>query len=175
MRSIHTPGGKVLAGILTLALAACGDVPGELEDRLDLAELPGSTEPVPFDLVPDPGPTGVAVRIDPLHESGVSAEVLAMETQDILVIVIEASGITAPGEYPAFLVTGSCDVDAEPSVRLDPVIGLPDGTGESTTTLEADEVDRSLPLFVRIHGPGSAPLACGSLPSFAPIPPPSFP
>jgi len=156
-------------------LVGCADVPPEVAERIDLAEVPSGADRVPSDLLPDPGPTGVTTLLQPLNESGVSAEVMAMETQDILVIVIEANGIPAPGEYPAWLVTGSCELEAEPAIMLDPVIGLQDGTGESTTTLGTDEIDRSRPLFVRVHGPGSVPLACGNLPAFSRMPPPSFP
>jgi len=164
-----------IAVVIGGGLVGCADVPPEIAERIDRTAEPAGPDRIPSDLLPDPGPTGVTMVLQPLNESGVAAEVMAMETQDILVIVIEASGIPAPGEYPAWLVTGSCELEAEPAIMLDPVIGLQDGTGESTTTLEADEVDRSRPLFVRVHGPGSVPLACGNLPAFSWMPAPSFP
>jgi len=178
----HTSRWSVRTACATLALAigllaGCADMPPEFADEfgpdVDRAEPAVETGD---GAVPDPGPSGVSIRLEPVNGSSVTAEAMAMETQDIVVIVIEARGMPAPGAYPAEIVEGQCTDDGEGrAVLLNPVIGLTDGTGESSTAIGGDELDRSGPLFIRVRGSGSALLACGDLAGFAPMPAPSFP
>jgi hypothetical protein len=48
-------------------------------------------------------------------------------------------------------------------VTLNPVIGLADRTGESSTTLDAEEVAFEGSLFLQIEGTGGVILSCGDL------------
>jgi hypothetical protein len=149
--------------IVLMALTACGEsVPREEGDTEPL-ELPSPSVDSPSDPSPMP-PEEISVALLPVNESGVSADAILLRDQELMVVVIEAEGIPAPGEYPAHLHVGQCRGGGEAVVELNPVIGLPDGTGESTTTLEGDAFDPATPHFIQMHGAGTAPLACGDLP-----------
>jgi hypothetical protein len=89
---------------------------------------------------------------------------------DILVVVIEASGVPVPGSYPTRLARGSCGSGGETAATLDPLTGLADRTGESTTTLDAAADFLTGPLFIEIRGPGDVPLSCGELPPHRTLP-----
>ena len=109
-------------------------------------------------------PVELSAVLHPLNDSGVSGTAMAVHSDDIVVIVIEAAGLPLPGEYPAALHQGNCAAGGEPLATLDPVIGLTDRTGESTTTLGSENVVLEGPLFIQVRGAGDVPLSCGDLP-----------
>jgi hypothetical protein len=113
---------------------------------------------------PDPGaPVELTATLTETNDSGLTGTATAVDSDGVVVIVVEAAGVPAPGEYPAQLHSGTCSFPGDPLVALNPVIGLADGTGESATTLSTEEVRLEGPLSVRIQGPGGVVLSCGEL------------
>lgn len=160
---------RLVAGGLVIALAAgCGGDAGDaMPDETDTMDQP-SGEAVQQPAEPGMGTdemTEHTVQLAAVGDSGVSGEATGMLTEDALVVMIELDGLPAEGEYAAHIHSGTCAEGGPVAVALDPVIGLSDGTGASTTTLEPDEVDDSEPHFVQVHGEGGTPIACGDMES----------
>ncbi len=148
---------RTLTLVALLPLAACaGDTEAPIED-MDTAPQ----------AAPEAAPAGEmlhhTIELGEMNDSGVSGEAMAMHSDDAVVIMIELDGLPGEGEYDAHIHTGSCADGGPVSVPLDPVIGLPDGTGASTTTLEIDEIDQDEPHFIMVHGQGGNPIACGDM------------
>lgn len=144
-----------------LSLVACsGDAdPDEMQ--------PPATEPAAetADEQPTAGEdmTHQTVPLAAVNESGVSGEAMGMHSDDAVVMMLELEGLPAEGEYAAHIHSGSCADGGSVAVALDPVIGLADGTGASTTTLEPDAIDPDSDHFVQVHGEGGTPIACGDV------------
>jgi hypothetical protein len=105
----------------------------------------------------------VAIELEPMNESGVSGEAMAMHSDDAVVVILELEGLPGEGQFNAHVHGGSCADGGPVLVALNPVTGLADGTGTSTTTLEADELDPAVSHFVMVHGEGGTPVACGDM------------
>lgn len=103
------------------------------------------------------------VPLTEMNGSGVAGEVVAMQTDGAVVIVLEARGLPGPREYGAFVHRGRCGEDTAVSTTLNPIVGLADSTGTSTTVLDPSELATGTPLSVRLLGNGDAALACGDL------------
>ncbi len=103
------------------------------------------------------------IPLAPANASGVSGEAMAMHADDAVVVILELEGLTEEGQYAAHIHIGSCAEGGPVAVTLNPVLGLADGTGTSTTTLEADELDPDDPHFIMVHGEGGTPIACGDM------------
>ena len=103
------------------------------------------------------------VPLAALSGSGVAGEVAAIRTEDAVVLVVEATGLPGPREYGVFLYRDRCRDEGLLALPLNPIVGLPDSTGLSTTVLEPADLAGPGPLSVRIVGAGDAPLACGEL------------
>lgn len=149
--------------LLALALftGGCGDT--------DLPEdegLPSEVEvPAPLEQAPSPMDTMIhaTIALASTEGSGVSGEAMAMHSDDAVVIILELEGLPSEGPYPAHIHQGRCAEGGPVVVPLNPVAGLADGTGTSTTTLEAHEVGTDTPHFIMIRGEGGTSLACGDL------------
>lgn len=103
------------------------------------------------------------ITLDQVNSSGVSGEAMAMHSDDAVVVILELEGLTTEGEYPAHVHIGNCADGGPVGVALNPVVGLADGTGTSTTTLELDDLDENDPHFIMVHGDGGAPIVCGDM------------
>ena len=152
------PAARRLWALALLApLAACGG---------DEAPAPATeTAPPPATEAPPP-PTEMmhaTVVLDEVNSSGVSGEAMAMHSDDAVVVILDLDGLTDEGEYAAHIHIGSCAEGGPVAVSLNPVLGLADGTGTSTTTLEADELAEGDPHFIMVHGEGGTPIVCGDL------------
>lgn len=158
---IRIPRGMVL--VLVMAGFGCAELPRD--DTLDEATSDASVAVPPTDSMANSASTGSEWTLDlpAVNESGVSAVAMIVHRDDIVVAVVEADGLPEPGAYPMRLLTGACDEAGEEVLAFDPVIGLPDGTGESMTTLGAAEFPREGRYSVHIFGAGMAPLACAPI------------
>jgi hypothetical protein len=105
----------------------------------------------------------VTIALGEMNESGVSGEAMAMHSDDAVVVILELEGLPGEGQYNAHIHGGSCADGGPVLVALNPVAGLADGTGTSTTTLEADELSADASHFVMVHGEGGTPVACGDM------------
>lgn len=161
------PVSAALPALLLLALlAACGEAP-----EPDVAELPATTAiPMGVEDGPVPATEGETGRmaqrtfpLAPLHDSGVRGEVIAMVATDAVVLIVEAEGLPGEALHPVHVHRDACEADGEEAVPLDPIPGLADGTGMSTTTLEPEELDRNTRWSVRVHADGGEVLACSDL------------
>ncbi|TVR55127.1 MAG: hypothetical protein EA421_07195 [Gemmatimonadales bacterium] len=152
------PAGRRLWALALLApLAACG---GD-----ELPAPAAETAPPPAAEAPPP-PTEMmhaTIVLDEVNSSGVSGEAMAMHSDDAVVVILDLDGLTDEGEYAAHIHIGSCAEGGPVAVSLNPVLGLADGTGTSTTTLEADELTEGDPHFIMVHGEGGTPIVCGDL------------
>jgi hypothetical protein len=153
-----------LVALSALLLPGCGgDAPAD-----DPAPEPEA--PAPVEAAPSPMDTmiHVTIALESLNESGVTGEAMAMHADDAVVVILELEGLPGEGEYAAHIHRGAC-ADVGPVVApLDPVVGLADGTGTSTTTLEADEIDPDVRHSIQIHGEGGTPIACGDMEGHGP-------
>lgn len=148
-----------------LLLPACGaDEAGD--------ELPQEAEEAPQAMEAAPSPMDtmihVTIALAEANDSGVSGEAMAMHAEDAVVVILELDGLPGEGEYAAHIHRGSCAEGGPVAVPLDPVVGLADGTGTSTTTLEADELEEDAPYFIQVHGEGGTPIACGDMEGHGP-------
>ncbi len=146
---------------LLLPLAACGgDAPAPEEGVLPRTEAPVMEPAAP---TPPAEMMHATIPLAPANASGVSGEAMAMHADDAVVVILELEGLTDEGQYGAHIHIGTCADGGPVAVTLNPVLGLADGTGTSTTTLEADELDPDDPHFIMVHGEGGTPLVCGDM------------
>jgi hypothetical protein len=152
------PAARRLWALALLApLVACG---GD-ESPAPAAETvpPPATEAAP----PPTEMMHATVVLDEVNSSGVSGEAMAMHSDDAVVVILDLDGLTDEGEYAAHIHIGSCAEGGPVAVSLNPVLGLADGTGTSTTTLEAHELTEGDPHFIMVHGEGGTPIVCGDM------------
>lgn len=140
-------------------------------------EIPEEEAPPPMDdrpaeqPVPDEPPAQPAfVPLEPVGDSGVSGEATVIKEADEVVVLIEVAGLPEEGEYAAHIHEGSCEEGGPVHVGLNPVAGMADGTGASTTTLDREELNGDEPVdgFVQVHALDGAPIACGDIDHPAP-------
>jgi hypothetical protein len=150
---------SLLALAPLLLLAGCGGDAPPAEEPVDL-EAPPAVEaaPSPMDTM-----IHVTIALGPMNESGVTGEAMAMHSDDAVVVILELEGLPGEGQFNAHIHSGSCADGGPVLVALNPVAGLADGTGTSTTTLEADDLDASESHFIMVHGEGGTPIACGNM------------
>lgn len=104
-----------------------------------------------------------ATQLEEVNGSGVSGEAMAMDSNETVVVALELEGLPAEREYAAHIHEGTCAEGGPVAVALNPVLGLDDGTGSSTTMLEGDEIPTDGDHFIQVHGEGGAPIACGDM------------
>ena len=147
-----------LALVLVLVSACGGDAPADDPDAAPDAAPSVEASPSPMDTM-----IHVTIALGALNESGVTGEAMAMHADDAVVVILELEGLPGEAQYAAHIHAGTCAEGGPVVVPLNPVAGLADGTGTSTTTLEAAEVGTDTPHFIMIHGEGGTPLACGNM------------
>lgn len=152
-----TPHPLVVLLVLPL-LAAC-----ETEPEPAPMDAPPPTDPAPEAAPPEPELDHDRVQIEPVGDSQVRGEAIRMEEEDQMVVVVEVAGLPQEGEYPIHIHAGSCAEGGPVDTPLNPVIGQPDGTGSSTTTLELADMDEADNLFINLHDPEGEPIACGDI------------
>ena len=149
--------------LLPLALLPACDVEAEPEAFPAETPPPAPEEAPPVSGPPDPELEHAVISLEPVDDSGVAGEALAMHEGDAVVLILEVTGLPGAGEYPAHIHEGDCARGGPVAVTLSPVAGGPDGSGSSTTAMDASELDPNRPLFVQVHGEGGAPIACGNI------------
>ncbi len=145
---------------LLMLFAACEapeEQPGTMDEPAETMDEPA--EPAPQEAAP----ADVSVPLDEVNGSGVSGEAMAMHDAESITVMVEVEGLAEEGEYAAHIHSGSCAEGGGVAAPLDPVLGLPDGTGSSTTILEPDALDPDESYFIQVHGEGGAPIACGDV------------
>jgi hypothetical protein len=150
-----TPALVAMLIALPAVLTACGEAPPPPPIDEEMAP------PAPADPM-----EGVLHATTPLLEvngSGVSGEAVAMHSDDAVVVVLDLEGLPAEGEYAAHIHQGTCAEGGPVAAPLNPVLGLADGTGTSTTTLDPGDVPSDESLFIQVHGEGGTPIACGDM------------
>lgn len=98
-----------------------------------------------------------------LNGAIVRGEVTATNADGAVVVVIEASDLPDPREYPAYLYRGTCAESQGESVALTWIVTLPDLTGSSTTVVDATMLVGDAPIAVRIFASDGMSMACGEL------------
>jgi hypothetical protein len=146
---------QLLALVLLFPLAvACGEAEPE----------PELHEPMEMERGPAMEPMmDRTVELHPVNDSGVSGVAELMHSNNQVVVVLELEGLPGEGGYAAHIHVGSCADGGPVGAPLDPVVGLADGTGTSTTTIDAGDLSRSDPHFIQVHGEAGTPIACGDV------------
>lgn len=137
-------------------VAACEAPEPELPPDFDI-------EAVEEEVPPAPEVTHATIPLEEVNGSGVSGEAMAMHTEESVTVVIEVEGLPEEREYAAHVHEGSCAEGGPVAEPLNPVLGLADGTGSSTTILEPDALSPDEPHFIQVHGEGGTPIACGDV------------
>jgi len=94
---------------------------------------------------------------------GGAGEAVLWVSDDVWVILLEATGLEVDQLHPAHIHIGSCADGGPVAVVLNPVLGLGDASGSSMTTLEPGELRAGDPHFVLLQSEGGVPVACGDL------------
>lgn len=160
MRSTGLLRARLLPALLVplVALAACGDAPDT-----DPVPSPGDPPPAaPTDEVRTPM-FQASIGLRPVEGSGVTGEAMALHDADLVTMVVDLEGLPTEGEYQIRIGRGNCAAGGPTVVELNPVLGLADGTGTSTTTLEADAVRTDEPQFIEVTADGDVAVACGNI------------
>lgn len=152
----------LLSGLLVLATAglawACEAPETEPSPETESQMMEETTPPETA-----PETAEQTIPLSEVNGSSVSGEAVALHSEESVTVVIELEGLPEAGEYAAHVHSGTCETGGGVAVPLDPVLGLADGTGSSTTILEPDDVPGDEPLFIQVHGEGGAPIACGNV------------
>jgi hypothetical protein len=141
---------------LFLLAAGCEAPEADLEPPAEVME-----EPVEAEAPPEV--THATIPLSEVNGSGVTGEAMAMHDADQVTVVIELEGLPSEGEYAAHVHVGTCEEGGPVGAPLNPVMGLADGTGSSTTILDAEELAADESHFIQVHGEGGAPIACGDI------------
>jgi hypothetical protein len=116
---------------------------------------------------PEAGATGqvphTVTALDEVGGSGVMGEAMVMRSDETVVVALELEGLPEEREYAAHIHRGTCAEGGPVAHPLNPVMGLDDGRGSSTTMFEADEISPDEPYFFQVHGGDGAPIACGDM------------
>ncbi len=140
-------------------LAAC-----EVEPDPDaLQEAPPAEEPDPDAPPPDAQMEHAVVPLQPMGDSDVMGEAMLMEEADALVVVVDVTGLPGEGDFPSHIHEGTCDDPGGVAEPLSDVIGLEDGTGSSTSTIDLGALDPGGQYLIMVHAEDGAPIACGEL------------
>jgi len=155
MANLH----RVTPLILISFLAACGD------DATQEASGPETPESPVLEGTASPMDTmlHVTIPLTAVGGSGVTGEAMAMHSQDVVMVILELDGLTAGMNHPAHIHAGTCAAGGPVAVPLTPVTGLANGTGASTTSLDADELRPSQSYFIQVHAGDGTPVACGDM------------
>jgi predicted small lipoprotein YifL len=139
-------------------LAACGEQPPEEAPPAPEAETPAAVETESTQDMADH-----TVDIQEVNGSGVTGQAMGMHADGSVTMFLELEGLPEEGEYSAHIHSGTCESGGPVAVPLNPVMGLADGTGSSTTILEPDDIPVGEAHFIQVHGQGGTPIACADM------------
>jgi hypothetical protein len=145
----------LLAGLL----AACSNDRGQGLDpgqESDFLALEGA--PSPMDTM-----LHATIALAPVGESGIWGEAMAMHSENTVVVILEMQGLGEAVMHAAHIHAGTCATGGPVAVALSPVTGLEDGTGTSTTSLDAAELGATERYFIQVHTEDGTPAACGDM------------
>lgn len=146
-----------------LVIAACGapeedDALGGLEE----AETPAETAEE-MEMPEEAAPAEVSMMLETLNESGVTGTVTVTHEGESVVVDVQVQGVSEGEELPAHVHEGDCATGGSVLVPLN-AIAISDGSGSSSTTLEAAQVPEDQAAYVQVHAPDGQPVACADLP-----------
>ncbi|MEX2531929.1 MAG: hypothetical protein WD960_14265 [Gemmatimonadota bacterium] len=139
-------------------LTACGEQPPEEAPPAPEAEAPAEMEAGATQDMADH-----TVDIEEVNGSGVTGQAMGMHADGSVTMFVELEGLPEEGEYAAHIHSGTCESGGPVALPLNPVMGLADGTGSSTTILEPDDMPMGEAHFTQVHGEGGAPIACADM------------
>lgn len=140
-------------------VAACGAPEGE-DAMGDMEEAEAAAEEMAEETPAMPEATSIA--LETLNESGITGTATATHEGASVVIDVQVEGATADGTLPAHIHEGDCATGGGVLVPLNSV-EVTDGTGSSSTTLEAAQVPADQAAYVQVHAADGQPVACGNL------------
>lgn len=159
MYSIRSLWGSLLL-VPLLLVAACGAP--EADDAMDdMEEAETPAETAPADEMAE-APAEVSIMLEALNESGVTGTAVATHEGESVMVDVQVQGVQEGEELPAHIHEGDCATGGPVLVPLNSVV-IADGSGSSSTTLEASQVPEGQAAFVQVHGPEGQPVACGNL------------
>ncbi len=158
--------GPLALRMTTLLLVGCGDQQPATQEFYVEPSVPDNPT-----AQTDAAAAGVADReslppatpIVSIDASGASGELRIDSSVGKVLLVIEVEGLPVAEEFPAHVHRGVCAEGGPVAAALNSLVTGGAGTGGSTTTLPAESLPITEPLFVQIHGPSGAPIACGDI------------
>lgn len=160
MNPIRSLWGSVLLVPLFL-VAACGAPEGEdaMADMEETeAETPAETAPA------EEMPEAISLALETMNESGVTGTATATPEGGSMVVDVQIEG--APdASLDAHIHGGDCATGGGVLAPLN-AIEVTDGSGSSSTTIDAAQVPQEQAAFVQVHGIDGQPIACGNIPGY---------
>ena len=80
-----------------------------------------------------------------------------------ILLEVRVAGLPQGEEFPTHVHRGVCAEGGPVAAALNSLTRLADGSGASETALEAGILPVTEPIFVQVHGPTGAPIACGDI------------
>lgn len=153
-----------LTPILLILVASCGEeATQDFYVEPEIPEDPVALTNRAAESVADREELPDASVISPLAGSGVQGSFTITPSAAGLEIRIEVEGLPEAAEFAAHVHRGVCAEGGPVAALLTSVIGGEDGSGSSVSTVPADQLPPTDPLFVQIHGVSGAPIACGDI------------
>jgi hypothetical protein len=150
---------RILSLLFIVLLSACAGDRGSNASAGDFSDAPAlEGAPSPMDTM-----LHVTIALAPVGASGILGEAMAMHSEDAVVVILEMQGLREGISHPAHIHAGSCAGGGPIAVALNPVTGLADGTGSSTTALDAVEISPASPYFIQVRAEDGTPVACGDM------------
>lgn len=155
----------VLTGAFVLGACQEGTDEGELSepitDETGMPDVPDLDEPGMDESLP------VEVGLESTAESGITGTATVIPAVDGVDIALDLEGLTAGQTYASHIHRGSCGEDGGVVAPLENIVAEGE-TARITTTVGESMLDPSAEsLFIQVHAPDGAPVACGDLPDGA--------
>jgi hypothetical protein len=152
---------REVMGLLAVVpfLAACPS-PDRAPDMV--GDVPEAVEPAAPTVTPTPD--AERISLDDVAGTGVRGGVALREVAAQTSVMIDLEEAPPGTTLPAHIHQGSCAEGGPVAIQLEPVQVDAAGTGSSVTTVDeplSELVGRRL--FVQVHQPGGAPLACADV------------
>lgn len=105
----------------------------------------------------------VDVTLAPRNESGVEGRARLHHHGDTLHVTVRLTGLESGNDYPVHIHQGTCAEGGGVAAGLTSV-SAGEGTGNSESSVPADELSMDASYFVQAHLPDGTPAACGDVP-----------